>query len=309
MSQLIDFHSLCLPNPPFDREIDEIKERIKPYYDKTSPWLHFAQKQLRDLPPIASRVSEEVGYPLLLSRLLMESSLRDLQRQLDENSISYAMVVAKHGLLNNEQLMEICESDSRLIPCMRIPKKINEPDQVIQDYYDQGVRFIKLTPPLEAFQPMSSHYLSVLKKANELQMSIILHTGIIQSRLFFKRPELGDVEQFNRWFEMYPRLRFYLAHMNLNEPEKAIVAAENFENLSLLTSHQSLRDITEAVDRIGAERVLFASDWPFIGDNIRLSLKKIKRGKREGHISSGEAAQILGENAEKLFKSYGIIDS
>jgi predicted TIM-barrel fold metal-dependent hydrolase len=77
--------------------------------------------------------------------------------------------------------------------------------------------------------------------------------------------------------------------------DEAIEAAERHPNLVLETSAMPYpAKIREAVDRIGAERVLYASDGPACSP--RIEVEKV----RLAGLDPAAERLVLGENAAKL---------
>jgi hypothetical protein len=65
---------------------------------------------------------------------------------------------------------------------------------------------------------------------------------------------------------------------------------------------QPAETISEAARRLGPHRVLMASDWPFVGANLKLARERVEAAKR-GELLSQEAAQLIeGRNAKGLLK-------
>lgn len=75
--------------------------------------------------------------------------------------------------------------------------------------------------------------------------------------------------------------------MNLHEPERAIGLAERFSNVLLDTSWQPGEVIAEACRRVGAAKILFASDWPLLGDNHRVGIQEWGLRARRTHHPFG----------------------
>src|SRR6185503_9616178 len=76
----------------------------------------------------------------------------------------------------------------------------------------------------------------------------------------------------------FPRVRFVLAHMNFFHPEEAIDLAARHENVLLDTSWQPAGVIRRAFRRLGETRLLFGSDWPFLGSNLAGALEIVADG-------------------------------
>ncbi|WP_420871933.1 amidohydrolase family protein [Cohnella rhizosphaerae] len=89
--------------------------------------------------------------------------------------------------------------------------------------------------------------------------------------------------------------------------DDALLVAEKYENVYLETSAMPYpHKIHEAVRRIGAERVLFASDGP--GCNPELEVKKVKwAGLSEKRLSAGHGRKLRSNpraREEKVGEGY-----
>ena len=89
------------------------------------------------------------------------------------------------------------------------------------------------------------------------------------------------------------KLRFWLGD---DESEAVDVAARN-ENALLDTSWQPEGVIRRAVRRLGDHRVLFASDWPFLGTHLRMQVDVVAAGldRRPAALE-----RVFQRNAEAL---------
>ena len=117
-----------------------------------------------------------------------------------------------------------------------------------------------------------------------------------------KIPHLGNPEAFESWYTEFPQVKFILAHMNLHDPQIAMDLAEKYPNLMVETSWQPMEVISEAVRRLGSQRVLFGSDWPIGGQNVEIGLERIEDCLETGTIRIEDVQLILGKNAIQLFK-------
>ena len=129
---------------------------------------------------------------------------------------------------------------------------------------------------------------------------MILHSGCIHNRIFYKDPNQGHPERFASWFEKFPATQFILAHMNFHLPQVAMDLAETYPNVHLDTSWQPAEIIGEAVRRVGSDRVLFGTDWPLVGDNMTVGLRRVRECVSAGTITAEDADRILGANAARL---------
>ena len=89
--------------------------------------------------------------------------------------------------------------------------------------------------------------------------------------------------------------------MNFHEPSVALDLVEKHPNVFVDTSWQPAEVIGEAVRRVGAERVLFGTDWPFVGNNVNIGLARIRDCIQAGSLTEEQSMLILGVNAAKIF--------
>ncbi len=76
--------------------------------------------------------------------------------------------------------------------------------------------------------------------------------------------------------------------------------AEEHPNVHLTTSWQPAEVISEAIRRIGAEKVFFGSDWPFVGHNMEVGIDRIRDCVAMGVLTTDESELVLGGNAARL---------
>jgi predicted TIM-barrel fold metal-dependent hydrolase len=307
--QVIDFHTHVFPNRLEKMgQIDQIakfrklaRHWLKPF----SAYFHESQTFLRVIPESLRKPIDEIGMLAPLAGLLFESSVKDLKESMLEAGVDYAVLIAQPPYLPNDHLMEICQDHPELIPAVNIPSGTTKPGSTLKSLHKKGAKILKIHPAMDGEGVESSRYRALLKSANELGMPVILHTGCVHSHVLYKDPSQGKAERFAPWFANYPELKFILAHMNIHEPNIALDLAEEYSNVQVDTSWQPAETIGEAVRRIGSDRVLFGSDWPLVGNNMTIGLKRVRECISMGMITEEQSRQVLGENALKLLNFAG----
>lgn len=269
---------------------------LKPLFHK----MHEIQPMLRHLPSTARGLLDQIGGVAALPSLLFESTAEDLLSQLANNNLTHAVIIAHPPMASNEHILEMAQTHPELIAAVNIPPETPHPGAQLKDYQKEGAKILKIHAASDGLAPTSEHYKELLVTAAELEMPVIVHTGEIQNKLFYKDPSQGRAEKFARWFKLYPHTQFILAHMNFHDPNTAIDLAQTYPNIQLETSWQPPEMIAEAIRRVGPERVLFGSDWPLLGDNISIGLERVQSCHQKGLISQAEVDLILGGNAAKL---------
>lgn len=150
-----------------------------------------------------------------------------------------------------------------------------------------GFKGVKLHPTTTLAHPAAPPTVDLMRLAAELGVPVLFHCGDDP----YTTPQaiaLGAKEA--------PDTAVVLGHMGgYFHVEDAISMAERYDNLYLETSAMPYPErIAEGVRRVGAERVIYASDGP--GCNPRLEVEKVRLAGLAPH----EEALVLGENAARL---------
>ena len=280
--------------------LGHLRKKARAWLKPFSASVHSAQTILRHLPEIARNQLDELSSLLPLPGLLLESSADDLREAMEDAGVDYSLVIAAPPVMENDFVMEVCQKNAKLIPVVNIPKGTPKPGQILKRYIEKGAKVLKLHPASDGEGVDSARYRALIRSASDLGIPIILHTGCLHARFFYKDPDQGHAERFSKWYETYPNTQFILAHMNFHNPGVALDICEEFGNVWVDTSWQPAEVIGEAVRRIGPERILFGSDWPFIGNNMTVGRDRVRDCVNTGMLNPDQAKLILGENAAKL---------
>lgn len=307
MAPIIDFHTHVFKpwiqgalaeriGEPFDI----IRRQARSWMRPISQSLHDAQTMLRHFPEPARWTMDQLSALAPLPSLFFESTAQDLAEEMEETGVDYALVIAHPGAIPNELVLEANLENPKLLPVVNISEKETDSAELLRRYHAHGARALKIHAASDGKAPDSPHYLSLLKTAADLGLPVIVHTGCIHSNLIYKKPEMGNAQLFAPWFKEFSKTPFILAHMNFHEPHVALDLAQEHPNVYVDTSWQPAETIGEAARRIGAEKVLFATDWPLVGGNQAVGIKRIREAKDLSLITEEQVEMILGGNAAKL---------
>lgn len=215
---------------------------------------------------------------------------------LDEAGIERAIVMtyADAPVLKPDALRylhDACKKyPDRLIPYARInPHAANAAALLEEAIVDLKMKGLKIHQESVTAAAHHDSVVRLVKKAAEFDAPTLFHTG---------DEPLSLPQQFTKLAERAPEATIILAHMGgYHHTEDAIRLCERYENLVLDTSACPYpRRIEEAVERIGAGRVLFGSDGP--GCNPRLELRKIKRLG----LSENQERLVLHDNVASILE-------
>lgn len=280
-------------------------QTLKPQYRKLVKsylqLVHRLQTTSRNLPENLIALSDTSIGILGAGNTLLDNNTDDLFEHMDQNNIDYSVLIAHPPYIPNDFILHLANRDSRIIPFVNIPYEKAGGDQLLEHYISLGARGLKIHAAADGGEIMSDHYLSLLEVAHKHKLPVIIHTGCIHIKPVYKDPEMGHADRFQQWFQSYPETIFILAHMNYHYPEVTIEMMQNFSNLYTDTSWQPRDVIVRAVHKLGAERIMFGSDWPIVGQNISIGLGRLQSAFQAGELSQQQLELIQGKNAAKLF--------
>jgi predicted TIM-barrel fold metal-dependent hydrolase len=157
---------------------------------------------------------------------------------------------------------------------------------------EPGSRFrgVKLHPLLDGYHPDDPAVHPIVDLLVERSLPALIHSG----HPIFSLP--WSIEEL---IIRYPEARVILGHMghgNIIYINAAIDVAARHPNVYLETSGMPMHTkIREAVDRVGADRVLYGSDTPFHHPTVELAKVRVSG------ISAEQLVGVLGENSRRLF--------
>ena len=178
----------------------------------------------------------------------------------------------------------------RLIPYARInPHAENAAALLEEAIVDLEMKGLKIHQESVTAAAHHDSVIRLVKKAAEFDAPALFHSG---------DEALSLPQQFAKLAEAAPEATIILAHMGgYHHTDDAIRVCEKYENLLVDTSACPYPNkIREAIERLGAHRVLFGSDGP--GCNPKLELQKIKRLG----LSEDEERMVLHDNIASILE-------
>lgn len=178
----------------------------------------------------------------------------------------------------------------RLVGFVRIhPWHADALDLVREAVLEHGFKGVKMHPVTTIDHPASATSVAVLRAAAELGAPVLFHCG--------DEPMTTPLAIATAARQV-PEATVILGHMGgYFHVGEAIAVAEALPNIVLETSAMPYPErIREAVDRVGAHRVLYGSDGP--GCPPRLELAKVLRAGLE----EAELTAVLRENVRALIE-------
>lgn len=183
---------------------------------------------------------------------------------------------------NNRTVEYINKYPDRLIGFARLdPNFGKKAVEELKRDVEIGLVGLKLHPSSQKFSLRSEHLRNIIKKASMLNIPIIFDSGKKES----------PPEQFGELAELFPDAKIIMAHMFGGFLRVAL----HHQNIYLQTTDMPRREIIqEAVEELGAERIIMGSDSPYI--SMEVELEKIE----SLNITEKEKKLIMGENMRRI---------
>lgn len=218
----------------------------------------------------------------------IKCSLEDIKKSMSSFKIDCSVVFPMYRE-NPKELIEQSinnvAKDSKLIPFLRFSPSLMD----LKEFSILSGKFhgFKLHPRGENFDPLDEKFDKIFKEIQKTKKPVIIHTRKENS------PN-SDPDRLARIAEIYPKINFVFGHF-ANDSNEFFKQVLNYDNLFVETSIVSSPKIIELrCNQIGADRILFGSDFPYSDQEIELL--KIKKS----NLSSEEKEKILGLNAQKI---------
>jgi predicted TIM-barrel fold metal-dependent hydrolase len=178
----------------------------------------------------------------------------------------------------------------RLIGFVRLnPNHRREARDVLDRAVELGFRGVKLHPTTTLAHPAGDATVELMRRCGELGIPVLFHCGDDP----YTTPQAIEAGAAKA-----PETAVVMGHMGgYFHVDDAIAAAERRPNLYLETSAMPYPEkIRRAVERVGAERVVFGSDGP--GCNPALEVEKV----RMLELSPDDERRVLGMTAARLLR-------
>lgn len=176
-----------------------------------------------------------------------------------------------------------------------------DPDRIekLQRHAARGARAVKLHPAAQRFFPDSPEAMEIYAECGRLGLPVIFHAGRagIEPSYTYQYTVMRNYEPM---LMRFPEVDFVLGHAGARDVADAIPLARGYPNAWLGIHGQGVTRLDELIERVGADRLLFGSDWPFYHLAGTLAKVLIVTEKRPDARNA-----ILRDNAERLLRRDG----
>lgn len=238
-------------------------------YDKISDIMN--RRDNMGLKFIPKRFEESLQKFVILSNIPFNSQRDENQllETMQAHEVDYAIIIAREPVAPNQTLLDISQRIKKLFTVVHLKYGAKNVIQSLAEYKEMGAVGVKIHPTLDGHLPKSIWYKKLVQAASELNLPIICHTGN-SSYVGADHGEYSDIENYDALVKSFPNTTFVMAHANLGRHDKAIEFAKKHKNVFIETSWQSQENVLELYHRLGSEKILFGTDWPILGDQIKV---------------------------------------
>ena len=205
-----------------------------------------------------------------------------------------------------------CEAGRRhpqLVPFIGLDPSMSADELVteIDSRVSEGARGIKLHPPNQRFYPNDPRLAAAYRRAEEAGLPVIFHSGAFA--LAPRRGDHGRAEHFGELLASFPRLTVVMAHLAFGDFDACAQLARAYPNVFFdccfvvngVDRPPAISDeeAVAAFRRIGTDRVMFGSDYPWfdpVADAGRI---------RRLPLTASEKRAILHDNAVRTLRLDG----
>lgn len=297
--EVVDLYVNVYPEIPWPKSLQPFKQKLAHWIRPFVKLQQQAQPLFHRIPRSLQSLTDEITIPASLPHLALESDIFDLAREMERNKVSQAAIVPLPPLSSNDFVFYESKRIEGAIPAVFIDPKTMRSAEDLKAFYNRGARLFVIDPLLSGVPIAAPYYKPFLSFLNQKKAPLIIHTGAISSRLF-RLPKAGDISEYEDCIADYQDISFLAAHMNFHNPQAAITLAKKYKNLYLLTSWQSTETLMEAIKDLGADKLLFASHWPLLGENMPTQKERLYSLYAEGSLSLEGLSTIFSGNAKKI---------
>ncbi len=245
----------------------------------------------------------EATLPLLSPQTLIA--------QMDEAGISKSVLYAVDAPIvyaSNEYVQSLCAKfPDRLLGFASVnPNDADAVERLDKAINEQGLRGLKLHPPLQNFFPNDEAVFPIYEKALELKIPVVFHVGTTPfgslSRLSQANPLLIDDVAVE-----FPELRIMLTHLGTLSHKEAFMVVEKNPNVYIDTSAYlyEIKEILtmDLVTRLGPNKIIFGTDYPMPYAGVIHQMKDFVECLKHLDLTEDVLDSIFCKNFE-IFMNY-----
>ena len=298
---IIECHTHVYRTPEIGRQaMRGINSNVK--WDATIPELLECMEE--------SGITHSVILTVTATQEMREKAMSELPQGLSEDGRQEAHAKINEALTgrmhrNNVWGCQVGAEHPNLFPFPNIDPFLMTGEEWVSELDElrkAGARGIKFLPSQHHFRGNDPRLWPIYRFAEENDMPILSQSG--GSHGGGEEP-WGHPKWFAQALGEFPRLKLILAHFGVGAEDDVVDLCKEFPNLYPDLSSRwsgtrggkdwSLEQMAAAIRRVGAEHVVFATNWP-LSDQ-----PEDAKAARQLPLEQGELRKVLHDNAARIF--------
>lgn len=241
-----------------------------------------------------------IGQFLLMEaiRLFKNHHLPSLLKSMDRIGIDHAVVTSLEPFITTQEILDVTAGyDDRVSVFASVARSQPDPAAYFERFLRTGrIAGLKIHPVVGGYACGELYHATrdIVALAVERDLPILIHTGHIP-KMALRALTVGcnDARAVEPLVKAFPDGRFVLAHIGWESWRQVLELAQQYPQVMVETSWQSAGVIRRAVDLLGAERVIFGSDFPLFKQALAYNLC-------ESALTPKEFVSVFSSNARRL---------
>ena len=228
-------------------------------------------------------------------------TIPNLLAEMDATRVEKALILPiAFGLpwrddLTERWLAATAGARDRLLPACSVHPRDEARIEKLRRYAAQGARVVKLHPTMQRFFPDAPELGVLYEECARLGLVVLFHGGRAGIEPTWTQP-YAVMRRYEGALRDHPEVAFVLGHAGARDVADAIPLARRYRNAWLEIHGQGVSALHELVERVGGDRLLFGTDWPFYP--LAASLAKVlivteRRPDLRRAILRGNAERLL----------------
>ena len=232
----------------------------------------------------------------------LTATLENMQKSLEEASVNLTVCLPIAPHVTFEDLAEAAKLDNRIIPFTSVDftRKYDVAKKLAEDV-SKGAKGLKLHPIIQRIPLTDPRTFEAVQAFAPLKKPVLVHAGkafyYLKNESEKHSPENGNIADVEALVRSFPKVTFIVGHSGLFWHKDVRKRLHDCSNVWLDTSVQSPETIRKLIKTFSAEKVMYASDWPWGSRPPHIKTVKIAcKGDRslEELIYYKNAAGLLG---------------
>lgn len=257
---------------------------------------------------LSRSVYSRLGHLFLFEalRLFKRHGLERLIQSMQQHGIKHTVIHSLEPLTDTRQILEeTARFPGRFSVFGSISKHDPDPAAYLEPLIRSGaIAGVKLHPMIGGYtaEDIYERTKEAIALAAEHELPVAIHTGHIPIEGLTGLSHCIRVGGLEPLVRAFPKCQFVFTHCGWESWRKALQMAVQYPNILVETSWQPARIIRRAVDTLGAERVLFGSDFPlFQEDQALQQVQKALTAKEFKQVACGNTLRLLKKPWHEVF--------